>query len=273
VSTPLSRWIVENIHWHGVHGWRWVFILEGVPSLICGVAAFYWLTDRVADARWLPDDEKIWLAAELKKEENAIAARGRMGVMDAFRHPKTALMAAVLFLIITGNQAILFFLPSITNNMKGLSITWSTVVAVLPYIFSIGGILINGYWSSRTGELRWHTSLPILITACALACAIVSGDRLAFSITFFCLLGITFQAYLPVFWTFPARYLTRSAAAAAIGAINSIGNLGGFVGPYIFGYLKTATGRYDTGLWFLTGCMVASGLLATQLKTNNEKNA
>ncbi len=272
VSTPLSRWIVENIHWHGLHGWRWVFILEGVPALICGVVALYWLTDRVSEARWLPDDERQWLEAELKKEENAIAATGRVRVLDAFRHPKTALMAAVLFLIVTGNQAILFFLPSITNNMKGLSVTWSTVVAVLPYLFSIGGILLNGYHSSRTGERRWHTALPILITAAALACAILSGDHIALAITFFCLLGITFQAYLPVFWTFPATYLTGSAAATAIGTINSIGNLGGFVGPYIFGYLKTATGRYDAGLWFLTGCMVVSGLLASRLKTN-EKTA
>jgi ACS family tartrate transporter-like MFS transporter len=271
VGTPLSRWILESVHWHGVHGWRWVFILEGVPSILFGIVALFYLTDRVHQARWLPDDEKNWLMAELKKEENEKIAAGRTGIFDAFRHPQTLLLIVVFFLIVTGNQAILFFLPSITNNMKGLSISWRTVVTVLPYLCSVAGILLNGYSSSRTGERRWHTALPILFTAAALALAILAGDHVALTVAFFCLAGFCFQAYLPPFWTLPTAFLGKSAAATAIGTINSFGNLGGFAGPYIFGYLKTATGRYDAGLWFLTGCMLVSGTLATRIRVGNNR--
>jgi MFS transporter, ACS family, tartrate transporter len=274
VGTPISRWILENIHWQRLSGWRWVFLLEGVPSILLGIVALFYLTDRVHEARWLPDDEKRWLLAELKKEEDQKRAAGRVGILDAFRHPQTPLLIVVFFLIVTGNQAILFFLPSITDNMKGISITWRTVVTVLPYLCSIAGILVNGYSSSRTGERRWHTAIPILLTSVALGSAILAGDRLGLVIAFFCLVGFCFQAYLPVFWTLPTAFLGKAAAATAIGTINSFGNLGGFVGPYIFGYLKTSTGRYETGLWFLTGCMLVSGLLATRIRVdkNNAKN-
>jgi MFS transporter, ACS family, tartrate transporter len=274
VGTPLSRWILENIHWQGIHGWRWVFILEGIPSVLLGVVALFYLTDRPHQAKWLPDEEKRWLLAELKKEEEQKTAAGRVGILDAFRHRQTLMLVVIYFLITTGNQAILFFLPSITNSMKGLSVTWSTIAAMLPYVCSVAGIMINGYSSSRSGERRWHTAVPVLLTAASLALSILSGDHIALTIAFFCMVGFCFQAYLPVLWTLPTAFLGKAAAATAIGTINSFGNLGGFVGPYIFGYLKTATGRYESGLWVLTGGMLLAGLIATQLRIEktNAKN-
>ncbi len=269
VGTPLARWILETVHWHGMHGWRWVFILEGAPSVLIGIFAFFYLTDRVGDARWLPEDEKQWLLGELRKEAEERTAAKRVSVFAAFRQPQTLQLMAVFFLIVTGNQAILFFLPSITDNMKSMTVTWRTVVTVLPYLCSVVGILLNGYLSSRSGERRWHTAAPILIAGAALGMAILAHERLALVIACLCLVGFTFQAYLPVFWTIPTMYLGKSAAAVAIGAINSVGNLGGFAGPYLFGYLRTATGRYETGLWFLTGCMLLSGLIATRIRVEN----
>jgi ACS family tartrate transporter-like MFS transporter len=271
IGTPVSRWILENVHWYGLDGWRWVFLLEGIPSVVCGVIALYYLPDRVPDARWLHEDEKSWLIGELNEEARDRTAAGRTRILDAFRQPQTMLLIVVFFLVVTGNQAILFFLPSITENMKGISITWRTALIVLPYLCSMAGILLNGFWSNRTGERRWHTAVPILITAAALACAILAGDRLAIVVVCLALLGFCFQAYLPPFWTLPTAYLGKSAAATAIGTINSFGNLGGFVGPYIFGYLSAATGHFQTGLWFLTGCMLTSGLLATRIHVGNTK--
>ncbi len=266
VGLPVSRWILENIHWQGLPGWRWVFFLEGAPSIALGIFALFYLTDRVHEARWLPEDEKRWLMAELKNEENKKIAAGRVHIFDAFRSPQTVLLSAILFLIVTGNQAILFFLPSITNNMKAMSVAWRTAVTVLPYIFSVAGILINGFSSNRTGERRWHIAVPILMTSASLSFAILAGDHTAFVIAFFCLAGFSFQAFLPVLWTLPSAFLGKAAAATAIGTINSVGNLGGFAGPYLFGYLRTATGRYEMGLWFLTGCMLIAGVLATRIR-------
>lgn len=274
VGLPLSRWILENVHWYGLSGWRYVFILEGFPSILLGIVTLFYLTDRPEQARWLPDDEKQWLISELRREESAKAAAGRVRFWSAFRSPEILLLAAIYFLIVTGNQALLFFLPSITDNMKSLSITARTAFTVLPYVFGLCGILLNGFHSNRSGEKRWHTALPMFVCGTGLSMAIIAGDRLPLAIAFFCLAGFANQAYLPVFWTLPTAFLGKSAAAAAIGAINSVGNLGGFVGPSIFGYLSTSTGRYDTGLWILAACMFLAGALATTIrvpKLNNPK--
>jgi ACS family tartrate transporter-like MFS transporter len=266
IGTPLSRWILETVHWQGIHGWRWVFILEGIPSVLCGIVAFFYLPDWAADARWLKEDERNWLTRELKQEADRKAAAGRTRILAAFRHRQTFLLIAVLFLLVSGNQAIHFFLPSIVENMQGLSIESRTVVAILPYLCSMVGILFNGYSSNRHAERRWHTAVPILIAATALGLSTLAGDRIALVIALLCILGFTFQAYLPPFWTLPTAYLGSAAAATAIGTINSIGNLGGFAGPYVLGYLKDMTGQYRTGLWVLTASMFVSGLLASQIR-------
>ncbi len=268
IGLPISRWILESVHWYGLAGWRWVFILEGLPPVLLGFVTLYYLTDRPEDAAWLPADEKAWLVAELAKEETQRIAMGRTGIFDALRQPQTFLLAMAFFLIVTGNQAILFFLPSITDNMKSMSVVWRTVVSVLPYICSVGGILLNGYLCHKTGRKTLHTALPMFLAGISLGCAILSGNHLGLVIAFFCLVGFTFQAYLPVFWSIPSGFLGKSAAATAVGLINSFGNLGGFVGPYIFGYLRTHTGNYDAGLWVLTGFMFLAGTLSACIRSN-----
>ena len=265
LGVPVSRWILENVHWRGVDGWRWVFILEGLPSVIFGVVTLFFLTDRPHQAGWLPDDEKSWLMDELKVEEREKVALGRVSLLAGFRHPQTLLLIAVYFLMVNGNQAMIFFLPSIADNMKGISVSARTIVAAVPYACSVVGILLNGISAGRSGERRWHTALPMISAGTALSLAMLSGDHLAFVIGFYCLTGMAAQAYLPVIWTLPSTFLGKSAAAASVGLI-SLGNLGGFSGPYIFGYLRTATGRFETGIWFLAGCMIMAGALASLIR-------
>ncbi len=259
VGVPISRWILETVHWGGLDAWRWVFILEGLPPVLLGFITLWFLTDHPVEARWLPDDEKSWLIDELAREERNRVSAGRTSIIAALRQPQTALMALSFFLIVTGNQAILFFLPSITEGMKSISITARTVVSILPYICSVAGILINGYWAHRTGRRRLHAALPMFLAALSLGSAILAGSNLALEIACLCLVGLTFQAYLPVFWSMPSEFLGKSAAATAVGIVNSFGNLGGFVGPYLFGYLRTSTGRFETGLWVLVGFMLLAG--------------
>ncbi len=269
-GVPISRWILENVGWGGLAGWRWVFILEGLPPVLMGLVTLWYLTDRPSGAHWLPDDEKRWLTDQLKAEEAGKIAEGRVRWYEALRTPQTFLLIAIFFLTCTGNQALIFFLPSISENMKSLPIEIRTLAAGLPYACSAAGILLNGMWVHRTGQLRWHTALPMLATGISLCLVVLSGNRVWLTMGLFCLAGFTSQAYLPAFFTLPSALLGKSAAATAVGLI-CLGNLGGFAGPWLFGYLKTITGRYDTGLWVLAGCMLMAGALATQIKLNAKK--
>jgi ACS family tartrate transporter-like MFS transporter len=271
LGIPLSRWILENVNWGGLPGWRWVFLLEGLPPVLMGFVTLKYLTDRPTQARWLPEDEKRWLTGELKSEEAAKVSMGRVRVRDALRNPQTFLLIAVFFLIVTGNQALIFFLPSITDNLKDMPVTIRTAAAGMPYACSALGIFLNGMWAHRTGALRWHTAIPMLATGISLGLAVLASDRAWLMIAFFCLAGFTSQAYLPAFFTVPTMLLGKSAAATAIGLI-CLGNLGGFAGPWLFGYLKTATGNYLTGLWVLSGCMLVAGTLATQIRIGRIQN-
>ena len=265
IGIPLSRWILDNAHWSGLSGWRWVFILEGIVPLMMGLVTLWYLTDRPQDADWLPEDQKQWLLGELKAEEARKTSEGRVRVLDALRHPQTFLLIAVFFLIVVGNQALIIFLPSITDGMKGMPSALRAIAAGLPYACSAMGILINGMWAHRTGQLRWHTALPVLATGISLGLTVLASGHLWWMMGFFCLAGFTSQAYLAPFFTLPTTVLGKSAAATAVGLI-CLGNLGGFVGPWLFGHLRDLTGRYDTGLWVLAACMLLSGTLATFIR-------
>ena len=266
---PLSRWILENVNWLGLAGWRWVFILEGIVPFLMGIVTFFYLTDRPQQAAWLPDDEKKWLIGKLEEEEARKTSEGRVSVLDALRYPQTFLMIASFFLIVTGNQALIFFLPSITDSMKDMPVAIRTVAAGLPYACSACGILINGMWAHRTGKLRWHTAVPMLATGISLSLTVMASDRTWLMMGLFCLAGFTSQAYLAPFFTLPTTLLGKSAAATAVGLI-CLGNLGGFAGPSLFGYLRKVTGSYHAGLWVLAGCMLVAGTIATQIRMPQE---
>jgi len=268
IGVPLSRWVLENVHWAGLASWRWVFILEGLPPIIMGAVTLWYLVDRPQNAKWLPQEEKQWLISRLKADEARKIAAHRVSVMDALRYPQTFLLIAVAFLTVTGNQALIIFLPSITDNLKGMPVVTRTLAAALPYAFSAMGIIINGRWAQRTGKLKWHTAIPILSTGTSIGLAALAHNHLWLLMGFFCLAGFTAQAYLPAFWTLPTTLLGNSAAATAVGLI-CLGNLGGFVGPSAFGYLKATTGQYNLGLYVLSCCMLLAGMLATQIRSSH----
>jgi ACS family tartrate transporter-like MFS transporter len=276
IGVPISQLIMHQVDWFGWPGWRWVFILEGIPSVMLGIATIYVLTDRPQQAKWLPDDEKAWIVAELERERQSKLSANegtiRQGLVTAFRTPQTYLLAAIYLFVVTGYYGVTFFLPSITARMKGTSVFMQTIVTLLPYLCGLVTMLLNGASSDRTGERRWHTVWPIWVGAIGMALSILSGDNVALTVTFLCLVGVGVHAYLPVFWTWPSSIMATSAAATAIGLINSVGNLGGYFGPKIVGQLSTATGSYSTGLWFLAVCIMIGGILSLFLKRSVPKS-
>jgi ACS family tartrate transporter-like MFS transporter len=261
-GVPLSRWILENVHWSGLAGWRWVFILEGIPPILLGTAILFLLPDWPRDARWLPPEAREWLQAELAGEHHDRERAGKTGIANGFRSRQVLWLAMIYFLLNTGNQGLIFFLPSITDSMASLSIPARTVFASLPYLLSAAGITLNGILAQRSGERRWHTAAPMLATAVSVSLVLLFRSSVALTVGFICLAGLTCQAYLPVFWTLPSSFLGKSAAATATGVINTIGNMGGFAGPFLFGSLRTRTGNFDGALAVMAGCMLVAGTMA-----------
>jgi ACS family tartrate transporter-like MFS transporter len=270
IGVPVSQWVLDHVHWLFLSGWRWVFILEGAPAIVFGFITLLYLVDWPQDALWLLEDEKCWLTEELKREELQKIAARRVHILEGIRHAQTWLLIVVSFLVISGNQALIFFLPSVTAGMEAVPKAIRTVGAALPFAFSASGILLNGLWVQRTGWLRLHTAVPILATGISLSLALLAGNRAGLVITLFCLAGFTCQAYQPSFWVLPTTFLGKSATAAAVGLI-AWGNLGGFAGPAVFGYLRTATGHYQVGMAFLSGCMLLAGTLAFLIRVPKDR--
>ena len=258
IGSPLAG-VLLGLSWLGMRGWRWLFILEGIPAVIFGVITIWYLTDWPSQAKWLPEDEKSWIINELKKEK--AAKKRSYNVWEAFRHRDVIVLTLCYFCAMTGSYGIAFWLPTILKRLSGQSDLKVTLMAALPYVAAFVTQQVNGWHSDRTRERRWHAALPVLVCAVALGFAVLYRDNLGLSLALFVVAGGSFYGFQPVFWAVPTLFLSESAAAASIGLINSVGNLGGFVGPMVMGYLAKRTHSFSAGLLYLVASLIASGIL------------
>ena len=234
----------------GLDGWQWVYIVWGLPAIALGILVFFALTDHPRQAAWLSEDEREALQSEIDGEQRRVAAT-RLTLIDALRQPKVLLLALAYFLVVTGNYGIEFFLPSILERWYGLKLATLTWLVMLPPGLALVGQLVFGWSSDRTRERLWHTVVPMVGGAIGLAAAVWSRGSLALTIICFMIAAAGLKAYLPSFWSLPSIFLAGSAAAGSIGLINSIGNLGGFLGPFLVGSVEAMTGSFESGLLFL----------------------
>ena len=245
----------------GLEGWQWVFIAWAVPAVVLGVLVLVYLTDRPAQAKWLDPDERQALETELQREKDASAAGGHMTVGQALANPKVLILAGAYFCAVTGNYGVEFFMPKILERWYDLNMASLTWLIVLPPLGSLIGQLFVGWNSDRTGERRFHTVLPVYLGAASLAAlAVIPAPPLVVAVALFFLALTGLKAYLPAFWSLPSLFLAESAAAGSIGLINSVGNLGGFIGPWLLGRIDRLTGSFRGGLTVLA---VSIALAAT----------
>ncbi len=266
IGSPVSGLILDRVHWLGLPGWRWLFILQGIPAVIFGVVTLFYLTDWPADAKWLPEDEKQWIITELEREKQQKKAKRSYTVLQAFGQRDVILLAIIYFCAVTAHYGFILWLPTILKRASGLPNFTITLLAALPYLAGFIAMMLNGWHSDKTSERKWHTSLPLILAAGAFTSNVVFGGQLWVSVVLFALVGACLHGYLPCFWALPTITLSESAAAAAIGMINSIGNLGGFVGPYLVGYLSNRTHSFHAGLLCLGGGVLLSGILVLCLR-------
>jgi MFS transporter, ACS family, tartrate transporter len=271
IGAPVSTWIMDHIQWFGMQGWRWMFILEGIPAVIFGIITYFYLTDRPNDAKWLSQEEKDWLNAELQKEREAKLGVEQHSIRQVLKNPRVLRLSLIYFTLVTGLYGIGFWLPTIIKEFSQvLSNTQVGLITMIPYIIGAIAMIWWGRHSDRTGERRLHAAIPPLIGAIGLiGCGMISEP--VTSLVFMAIATAGIYSFFGPFWSLPALFLTGSSAAVGIAFINSIGNLGGFLGPYMLGYLKDATGKMQIGLFFLSALLVICSLLVLGIKKEYTK--
>ena len=253
--------VILGVHWLGVVGWRWLFLLEGIPAVALGITTLYFLPDRPSQAHWLRLDEREWIVARLAEERAAKAHAEKMTIWQALRHPAVLILTAGLFFTYTGGYAFWFWEPTMLQRFTGWSVLRVSWFALLIFGSGLVGMLLLGWSSDRTRERRWHFAVPQLIAALALIAWFFLPHTNAVLVTIFTLLGFGTVAYLPSFWALPSAFLTSSAAAAAVGFINCTASIGGFFGPKVVGELSQRTGSFDSGFVFMAVCLVIASVL------------
>lgn len=245
----------------GMLGWQWVYVFWAVPAVILGILVFFWLVDRPQQAKWLTPEESLALETELERERADTRKGKRMGVAEALKHPKVLALALIYFCTVTGSYGIEFFMPSILKDWYKMDMNQLTWLIMIPPLVAMFGQLIGGWSSDYFNERRWHAILPIVMGSIALGLMPLTQGNLVLTMVCLMLAFAGFKSYMPAFWALPNLFLTEAAAAGSIGLINSVGNLGGFLGPWVLGSVEKATGSFVGGLYYLCGSMMVSALV------------
>ena len=267
IGAPISGLVLNLEGAYGLHGWQWMFIIEAVPAVVMTFAVWFYLTDRPMAARWLRPDERAWLQERLDAERRNRESIVRMSWLHSLRDPRVIAFGFVYMGMNIPQYGLSFFLPQIVKAFGGLSNFAAGVVTALPYAVGAIGMILWGRHSDRTRERKWHVVIPLAVIVLGLGLAAVTPSP-TIKMVWLCAAGFGFFAVLPVFWTLPTALLSGTAAAAGIAAVNSIGNLGGYFGPQIFGLLRDKTGTDVAGLTFLAGCAVVGIVIVLVLGHN-----
>jgi ACS family tartrate transporter-like MFS transporter len=259
VGAPVSTALLGTSVF-GLAGWQTMFLLEGLPAVILGVVVFFVMTDRPALAGWLSAEEKTVLEAAIARDHTP-APDHLHALKAAFARPQVWGFALVYFGVIMGNYGLGFWLPQIVKGFGGLSNVQTGLLSALPYLLAVPAMYLWGRHSDRTGERLWHFVIPATLAAASfLAAGLALDNTVRFAALAVGTVGVSMAA--PMLWAFPTRFLRGAAAAGGIALINSIGNLAGYVGPSLMGFLKQATGAYGAGLLALAASLAMAAVLA-----------
>jgi len=261
IGAPVAG-LLLGVHWFGIEGWRWLFLLEGFPAALLGVVTIFYLPDQPSSAAWLNEDERTWLARTLAEETRIKVAGQSYSAWAALRYRPAILLGSVAFFAFSAGYAFYFWFPTILKRFSGLSDLRVSLLGAIPFVAGLIAMQVNGWHSDLKCEQRWHISMPLLVGALAFLCLLVLPPSLGLMVALFTVVGVSANAFLPCLWNFPTLLLSDSAAAAAIGLMNTFGSLGGFVGPYAIGYLYSRTHSFSPGLGCLMlACFVAASLI------------
>ncbi|MDR3565786.1 MAG: MFS transporter [Negativicutes bacterium] len=260
VGAPISTWIMELDGALGYQGWQWLFILEGVPAMLLPFAVWKYMPDGPHEASWLNEEEKRWITKELASDGETVAvSKVESSVKGVFTNPMVWAFCFIYFVSTTTNYGLSMFMPQIIKQL-GFSTMQTGFVMFVPYIIGCAGMLVIGYLSDRNKERKWHLIASCLMIAIGLGVAGWCGNTI-WAIVAMCFAAIGIMGFKGPFWPLPSAYLSGAGAAAGIALINSVGNLGGFAGPWAVGLAKQMTGSFSSGLYALAAVALAGAFL------------
>jgi MFS family permease len=260
IGSPIAGALL-GVHWLGIEGWRWLFILEGLPAVLLGIATLFLLTDRPREAQWLAAEQQQWITSRLDQERHAKSAVQSYTVWQALRYPPVLLLATSLLFAYIAFYSFVFWLPTMLKRMAAMSDLRVGVVGAIPYLAGFIGMQVIGWSSDHFRERRWHFVATQLLGAAALIVLLLAPMSVPTAVVCFTLVGVSVSAMLPCFWALPSAFLSDSAAAASIGFINAFASLGGFIGPEAIAHLHTRTGSFSAGLGFMAVSFVIAAVV------------
>ncbi|KAA6115846.1 MFS transporter [Cupriavidus cauae] len=259
IGGPLSGWIMQTFDGHnGWSGWQWMFLLEGIPSVLVGLWVLAYLDDRIGHAKWLTAEEKAVLERNVAAES---AHKEDLPVRRVLSSPRVWMMSAIYFSFVMGLYGISFWLPTIIRQTGVKSALDIGLLTAIPYGVAVLGMVLVARSADRRGERRWHIAIPALAGAIGLVLSVLWYDRTVLAMVGLTLATIGIMTTLPLFWSLPTAFLAGTGAAAGIAMINSLGNLAGFISPYAVGWLKDLTQSTNAGMYLLAGCLVVGAVL------------
>lgn len=269
IGGPLSGLLMQ-ITWLDLPGWRWMYFLEGVPTILLGLFAFAWLTDHVAKARWLSDEEKAWIIAETDRERAAVGPIADLSVPKLLLQPRLWALAALWFALLTGSNALIFWLPQTLKSLTGFDAVTIGWISALPWIGLGLGMFVNARLSDRARERVWHSAIPAVAAAGFLVVAISVGAGPAALI---CLVSgaVALGASQSVFWTLPARVFAGSPFA--ITTINLCGNLSGVLTPLAIGAILQQSGSVHLAVFAVAAILIAGAVILVTTVAGHLRNA
>lgn len=269
IGGPLSGLLMQ-ITWLDLPGWRWMYFLEGVPTILLGLFAFAWLTDHVSKARWLGDEEKAWIVAETDRERAAVGPIADLPVLKLLLQPRLWALAALWFALLTGSNALIFWLPQTLKSLTGFDAVTVGWISALPWIGLGLGMFVNARLSDRARERVWHSAIPAVAAAGFLVVAISAG---AGPIALICLISgaVALGASQSVFWTLPARLFAGSPFA--ITTINLCGNMSGVLTPLAIGALMQQSGSIHLAVFAVAAILISGAAILVTMVAGHLSNA
>ncbi|PLP99900.1 MFS transporter [Cupriavidus pauculus] len=260
VGGPLAGFIMSAMDGvDGLANWQWLFVIEGIPSVLAGIAVLLYLPEKPVNAKWLSQQEQAIVTHDIDQEAGDPAKHSSL--KDALANARVWICAAIYFCVVSGNATIAFWSPSIIKELGVQGNLQIGLVSAIPFVAGTIAMVLNGIHSDRTGERRMHCALATLLAAVGLTLTGMWLHSAVLALIALTVASVGILAAFPVFWSLPSAFLAGTAAAGGIALINSIGNLAGFVAPYMIGWFKTTTGKLASGLYFVAALEACATVL------------